>query len=440
MWDTLYHLVFYPLFVTAMRLVALWSPKIRRALKGRTDWRGPVSRIPAMPQHIFRIHFHVSSVGEFEQAIPLIELLRNEPISYRITVSFFSSSGYDHRKGFPLVDGVCYLPHDRQSDMNEFMNRLSPDLVIIIRYDLWPEFVRQTEIRKIPTLLLNGVLRKNSIRFFPLVRAFFSALYGRLTFISAVEEEDVESFRKLAPDVPAYKMGDTRYDRVWQRLQRRDFADEVAFAQSLAGERLIVVAGSTWPEDERLLESVANDKRLFILIVPHEPTHDHVSALCDRMPNARTLSDLFSAKNGIPDSPVQTLIIDRLGLLAELYRIGDIAWVGGGFGAGVHSLLEPAACGLPLMSGPKIDRSRDAAALREEGLLKTVVEETELKAYLNNLIEDEEYRKKQKKLIASFVQERVGATEEIVLVLRERGWLPNHEMVKEQQNELPSVM
>ena len=440
MWDTLYHLVFYPLFLLTMRVVAIWSPKIRRGLKGRADWRGPVSRIPATPERVFRIHFHVASVGEFEQAIPLIEALRREDRAYRITVSFFSSSGYDLRKGFPQTDGVCYLPHDRQSDMNAFMNLLSPDLVIIIRYDLWPEFVRQTQLRGIPAVLINGVLRQNSVRFFPLVRTFFSALYGRLALIAAVEEEDREAFLNLAPDVPVLTMGDTRYDRVEARFRRGEFADEVELVRALAGGRLVLVAGSTWPEDERLLGEIAPSDALFTVIVPHEPTPDHISALCDMMPDARTLSQFLHPDTGETDGlPLRRLIVDRLGLLAELYRVGDMAWVGGGFGAGVHSLLEPAACGLPLMCGPKIERSRDALALQREGILEVVTGETALRNYIGRLIEDDRFRRECGEMAGAFVAERTGGTERILHLLRKERLLPDYEVVNEPKDELRSA-
>ncbi|MCE2503089.1 MAG: hypothetical protein J4G05_03375 [Chlorobi bacterium] len=432
MWDTFYHLVFYPLFLLAMRGASLWSPKIRSALMGRSDWRGPVSAIPSTPSDIVRIHFHATSVGEFEQAVPFIEALRNDEQPYRITVSFFSPSGFELRKNYPLVDGVCYLPHDRQSDMNEFMNRLSPDVVIIIRYDLWPEFVRQTQLRGIPAVLVCGVMRHDSVRFFPLVRSFFAALYSRLAFIASIESEDRDAFKKIAPEVPVFSLGDTRYDRVLTRLASGDAVQELEVLHSIAGQRTILIAGSTWSEDERMLVQTSLPDKLFLILVPHEPTPSHISGLLDKFPRSQTLSYLIEHR--VEQLP-NVVIVDRLGILAELYQMGDVAWVGGGFGAGVHSVLEPAAYGLPILCGPKIHRSRDAVSLEEEGVVKTVENQQTLQEYLGRLIDDRTYRRELSHKAEVFVKERAGATERILDELRSRAILPDYQRVISQSEE-----
>lgn len=443
MWSTLYHLIIYPALLTAVRIAALWSPKARLALRGRSDWRGPVSRIRRAAPGDFRIHFHAASVGEFEQAKPLIERLRAEENRYHITASFFSPSGFEGQKSYPLIDGACYIPHDRQGEMSEFMNRLTPDLIVVVRYDLWLEFMRQAELRRIPVVLICGVLRADSIRFFPGLRRFFSSLYGHLSLIHCVGPDDAEAFRRLVPDVPVHVSGDTRYDRVAGRLKRNESIavngqgrsggnDRIAPLRSIAGDRTVLVAGSTWPEDERLLVALAHRRDLFVVLVPHEPSANAVGGLVDRFPGAMPLSGLAGREE---DAEIRAVVVDRIGILAGLYVLADIAYVGGGFGSGVHSLLEPAAFGVPLLSGPRIERSRDAVALRDAGLLDVVTTGEELLRQVERLLDNGEERHRIAERTRSFVQERQGATELIVASLHRERLLPEPRSTFERIDE-----
>lgn len=432
MWLTLYHLFIYPGFVTAMRIASLWSPKIRRALRGRVDWRSPVGKIKSASPAAFRVHFHAASVGEFEQAKPLIEALRSEPTLYRITASFFSPSGYDVQKDWPVIDGACYIPHDRQQEMNEFLNRITPDLIIVVRYDLWLEFMRQAKQRGIPVVLVCGVMRANSIRFFPGLRRFFSGLYGRLSMIHCVTQEDRESFERLAPHVPIETTGDTRFDRVVERLESKEEGQVVRNIRQVVGDRKVLVAGSTWAEDERLLSTLQERTDLFLVIVPHEPGPEEVTAALDLFPAAILLSQ-FSADHS---SNLRGIIVDRIGLLADLYRLADIAYVGGGFGAGVHSVLEPAAFGVPVLTGPRIDRSRDATSMQAEGLLYVTRTQEEVAKVVDRFLTDIPMLATMRDKVGQFVRERLGATEQILRSLHKQGLLPSKEVASREVNDV----
>jgi 3-deoxy-D-manno-octulosonic-acid transferase len=418
-WTPLYHLLIYPAFVNVMRIASFWSDKVRRGLRGRNDWRGSVWRIRSARLDEFSVHFHASSVGEFEQAKPIIEALRAEGVAYRITASFFSPSGFEQQGSYNLLDGVCYLPHDRQGEMSEFMNRLSPDLIIVIRYDLWLEFLRQARLRDIPVVMVCGVLRDDSSRMrFP-VRSFFEGLYSQLTLIHAVTDEDRRAFTALVPSVPVEVSGDTRYDRVAMRA--RAAANFPVFTDVAIGGRAILVAGSTWPEDEALLEGLHGRDDLLLVIVPHEPTAGHVAALRDRFTGVRTLSELEA--EGM-DRSLTTVIVDRTGSLAALYRIGTIAYVGGAFGDGVHSVLEPASYGMPVISGPKVERSRDAVAMRDAGILMVVQSGDELSNVIDALLRDRQQLDDAGTAAGRFVEERTGATGRILGSLHSHGLLP----------------
>jgi 3-deoxy-D-manno-octulosonic-acid transferase len=388
-------------------------------LKGRSEWRDQVGRIRSAEPGEFRVHFHASSVGEFEQAKPIIEALRSEGRPYRITASFFSPSGFEQQGRYEGIDGACYIPHDRQGEMSEFMNRISPDLVIIIRYDLWLEFLRQARVRRIPVVLVCGVLRSASSRFSPIVRSFFEKLYRQLSLIHAVSEEDRQAFRRLAPNVPVEVSGDTRYDRVIARA--RAAARFEQFTPEMIAGRTVLVAGSTWPADEELLEVLRGREDLLLIVVPHEPSKEHVESILARFAGARTLSEI--EREGTNTLP-HTIVIDRTGILAALYRIGSIAYVGGGFGDGVHSVLEPASYGIPVLCGPRTGRSRDAEEMRRMERLQVVEREEQLLGAVESFLVDSELRARAGAAAREFVEGHAGATGRILASLETHGYLP----------------
>lgn len=366
-----------------------------------------------------RVHFHAASVGEFEQAKPLIEALRASANRYLITASFFSPSGYEQQGGYSALDAACYLPPDRPAPMAAFFDLLHPDLVIVIRYDLWPEFMLQAERSGIPVVLACGVLREDSARFRAPFRGFFAKLYGMLTLIHAVGDDDRRAFALLAPAVPSETTGDTRYDRVFARA--RAAADLPAFTPGLIAGRLVLVAGSTWPPDEELLGEIASRDDLLLILVPHEPTREHVEGLLEAFPGGASLSAIERGEAG---SAVRTVVVDRTGILSALYRIGDLAYVGGAFGEGVHSVLEPAAYGVPVLCGPGIGRSRDAEQMHREGALFVVRDRSELRERVRQLAEEPERREEMGRQVRAFVERRVGGSGRIIDSLRRRGLLP----------------
>jgi 3-deoxy-D-manno-octulosonic-acid transferase len=408
-WLSLYRALLHPALQAAMRVVALWSPKVRRGLEGRRRWR---EQIAGLPRRGPRVHVHAASVGEFEQAKPIIERLRGELGECTITATFFSPSGYEQQGKYSHLDGVCYLPFDRPGEMRDFYDRIAPDLVLIIRYDLWPELLVEAHRRAVPVVLVCGVLRSGSARLRPVLRGFFRWLYGMLAEIHAVSSEDADAFARLGIAVPVVVDGDTRYDRVIQRASAQ--ADLPWFDESLAAGRLTLVAGSTWPQDEEILTEASAIPDLFPVIVPHEPTAPHVAALRERFPGAVTVTEI---ERGELRSAPPAVIVDRTGILAALYRVASIAYVGGGFGQGVHSVLEPAAYCVPVIAGPRIGRSRDATALGDAGCLLMIDGRDALRRTLADLVADEGRRREIGQSGCRFVRERLGATERIVSAL-----------------------
>lgn len=418
MWPLLYRLVLGPLVSATARAAAIFSPKIRRGLAGRRRQHRDAVASPATGK--FTVHVHAASVGEFEQAKPIIEALRARSREYRITASFYSPSGFEQQGRYDQVDDSWYLPDDRPWHVRRFLERIDPDLILIIRYDLWPEFLRQAAERQIPSALVCATLREDSARLRPVARGFFRWLYGELDLIDCVGQMDATAFRMLGVDVPLEISGDTRYDRVVERAAA-GARGSLPISRDQLGDRAILVAGSTWPPDEALLAPLVGIGGLRLVVVPHEPTPTHIAVLRSRLGPSVLLSEIVQ---GEPLTDDAAIIVDRTGILLGLYALADISYVGGAFGAGVHSVLEPAAYGVPVLSGPRIERSRDAAALHAAGLLELVSTPDEARTVVRMLIADTSRRVEWGRRAATFVRERAGATTRILDSLERHGLLP----------------
>lgn len=377
-----------------------------------------LANVPLRIEGVPRVHVHAASVGEFEQAKPIIEALRERHARCCITASFFSASGYEQQHAYAGLDAACFLPPESMREMRAFYELIDPDVMLVMRYDLWPEQMAAARERGTPVLLACGVMRSGSRRFALPWRGFFRGLYGGLERVHAVSPADHDAFLRLVPGLDVVVDGDTRYDRVLQRVSAP--ADLGALAGGRFEGRTVIVAGSTWPADETLLAPFASRADLALVIVPHEPTPAHVAELLARFRGSAPLSSLDGAAGSAggaggdgPDAP-SVVIVDRTGLLSALYRIGAMAYVGGGFGEGVHSVLEPAAYGIPVIAGPRIGRSRDAEEMASTGALAVVDSPAALRDVLERLLHDPVERDRLGALASRFVTERAGATARIV--------------------------
>lgn len=416
----LYRYLVRPLLSAALRVAALRSPKGRRGVAGRREWRSRFSAIPSGDPPL-RVHVHAASVGEFEQAKPLIEALRGREPGALITASFFSSSGVEQQGAYPFVDAAGYLPRDLPGEMSDFLDALAPDLIIVIRYDLWPELLAQARRRSIPVVLACGVLRSDSSRFNPLARPFFAWLYGELSLICAVGDDDRAAFQRLAPDVPVVVCGDTRYDRVAGRA-RAASRSGTSLWKRMREQGPLLIAGSSWTPDEELLAAIGAGVSL--VVVPHEPGEEHVKESLRRFPGSVRFSAIDRPDADMVKVPT-TVILDRTGMLSGLYAEGDIAYVGGAFGEGVHSVLEPAVFGIPVFCGPRIERSRDASEMYREGVLTVVRNREELVEGVGRLVADPAGRKRRGEEARRFVAAREGGTEKVLAAIESRGLLRN---------------
>jgi len=370
------------------------------------------------------VWIHVSSVGEFEQARPLItELARARP-DIPIALTFSSPSGFrfarrrEHVGGESNIAFLDYLPEDTSKNMRLCFECLSPRLLILVKFDIWPNLVWTAHDRGVPIVLVDATLSRSSRRLSRLGRSFYRSIYAAITRIVAISELDAERFRSSVPQHARITVaGDTRFDRVMERWNERE-------ATSLAYDPLgrhVVIAGSTWPADEtRLLPALAgilaNDAGVCAIIAPHEPEPDRVAALV-RWTGQNGFSVHTVTGGGPPGARVA--IIDTVGVLAEAYRLGTIAYVGGGFSTGVHSVLEPAIAGLPVLFGPVNANSLEAAELIAHGGAFCVRTAHELQEQIHRLLGNTSTLTDAAVAAQKYVHARTGATSKCMEAIAE---------------------
>ncbi len=410
-WSLLYNALAVPLLWVAFRVLALGSRKVRRGWQGRHEVQEHlVNFLEGKPQGP-RLWIHASSMGEFEQAKPIIEELKRRVPNLLVIATFFSPSGLDNNLRYPFADHVTFIPFDTVGKARRFLTTLRPSVAVFIRYDLWPNHLFLCRKLGIPVLLANGTMRERSLRLAPLVRSFHRAVFSAITHFMTISREDAARFRRFGlAETPVTVVGDTRYDRVVERA--RAARQRTVLPESIREGKTVFVIGSSWPEDEavllpglhRLLHRVPE---LLVIIVPHEPTLTHLDTLEQAFsPSIPTLR--FSHLAGYQGEHV--LLVDSIGILAPLYASADLAFVGGGFHSNVHNTLEPAVFGIPVLYGPRIANSQEAALLPEAGGAAIVRDARQLYRWGLRLIENASARRAMGRQAETFVVDRAGAT------------------------------
>ncbi len=364
-----------PAFVAALPLASPWSAKLREGLAGR---RGLAARLAqAAPRLQGCVWFHVASVGEYEQARPVIAALRELPQPPPVAVTHFSPSGYHFAARRPCADFHDYLPFDHPGAMRDLVSAWRPRALVFVKFDCWPNQTAAAAAGGARVLLLAGTLQPRSARLRPPARGFFRALFDRFAHLGVCTEQDRQRFvAGLGVRAPVSVTGDTRAEQVILRYESAAAGAAAARLARLGDARLIL--GSTWPPDEALWlpvlpELLRRFPGLRLVLAPHEPTPARLSALEGRLGRAGIaslrLGALLAGEAG-PSPPAEQprcVLVDSVGLLAEIYRAGTLAYVGGSFTTGVHNTMEPAIAGLPVLFGPVIQNAAEAARLVDAG-------------------------------------------------------------------------
>lgn len=413
-WRAIYNFLL-PAFLLLVRILAAVNPKIKASLEGRRNLFERLQRqVKTLPPSDKRIWFHVASVGEFEQARPLIADLHKQG-DWAIIVSFLSVSGYEARKNFPDADLVCYLPEDTVSNARRFCALIQPDVAVVVRYDFWLNHLIEAKRIGATLILIAASVQAQSSYFKPILKSFYQTLFSLFEKIFAVSEADASRLRDGFGLSAVEAAGDTRYDQVLERSKGRSM---IARLEHFYRGKRVLMGGSTWQIDEELLtQAFTHLKHVALILVPHELGRENLA----RLESLLSIMNLKYAKiSGLPTdfSSEQVLIVDEIGYLAELYALSSVAYIGGGFGVNVHSTLEAAIHGVPVLFGGKIHKSREAKELAESGGA-FIVTESSLQPTLNRLFENDELRLGAGKQAAAFVKARLGATEKILKYLCE---------------------
>ncbi len=364
----------------AIRVAAIFDKKAALWLRGRSQYWVILEKVFSEAPYNLPgrklAWFHCASLGEFEQGRPIIEAFKQQHPEYLILLTFYSPSGYEVRKAYAGADHILYLPLDTQSNVRRFVDTVKPDIVLYIKYEFWFNFLKYLQSKKIPTILVSAVFRPDQ-HFFKGYGEWPRKVLQGFTRIF-VQKEDSKELLHFIGIENAVVSGDTRFDRVAAVAAN---PVEIEIAKEFALNHKVVVAGSTWPADEELLFNLVeqNKNNLRFIIAPHEISPDRIASLLQK---AGSKAVLFSKTNAAKVKKAEILIIDSIGMLSQLYQYGTIAYIGGGFGVGIHNILEASAFGLPVFFGPvyhKFNEARELIELKgafevkktEELLLKT---------------------------------------------------------------------
>jgi 3-deoxy-D-manno-octulosonic-acid transferase len=417
-WKFLYNILVVPFLYGLFHLGKLFNAKIRRGIAGRRDLFEHLAATTASFKHKNRIWFHASSLGEFEQAKPIIVALKNSYPDVHIIVTFFSPSGYENSRNYKLADVISYIPFDTYRNAQTFLRIVQPTAAIILRYDVWPNMIWSLHERSVPAFIVNATMKKESPRLMPLVKQFHRALYNCFSHILTVSANDRDAFRLFSALRPTYDaIGDTRFDQVMSRSIIA--ATKNILPHSVADGKKILIIGQSWGEDESvvvpvILKMQEQEPSLLTFIVPHEPTIEHLDAV-EQMLNNESSCIRFSAMNNYNGERI--ILVDSIGILVALYHYAHVVYIGGSFKQGIHNVLEPAVFGVPVLFGPKHTNSQEAVALVRLGGGFVVRNEKEMYRLLRALLQNDDERKRTGAVSQSFVRDHCGATDRFLRYL-----------------------
>lgn len=390
--------------------------------KFTTWWRGQRSTLSGAHREQLQslrgaIWFHAASVGEFEQARTIIERLKGEGVNgeRKIVVTFFSPSGYEARKNYDLADGIFYLPLPTRRNARQFIDALQPSMAIFVKYEFWPAYLKELKQRGIPTYSISAIFRPTQ-RFFQWYGKASLQLLHCFTHLF-VQDEASRALLEAHGVTHCSVAGDTRFDRVGEIMAKGLKAEDPRLRpilQFIEGCNHVIIAGSTWPKDEKLLvrymeecEDRPTGERVKLILVPHEITWKRLHYIFNLF-QGRLVRYSTAKKETMIHANV--MVIDAMGLLSTLYRYANVAYVGGGFGVGIHNTIEAAVYGVPVIFGPNYHHFREAQGLIDAGAARSIADYERFRDAMDTaLANDKEIGAK----AAAYVQSEIGATEKI---------------------------
>lgn len=419
LYRTFYNRIVLPAIWGGSRMLAPFIPKIRSGLQGReglaqrvADFRSSIGELPV-------ILFHCASAGELEALKPLAREFNRDQV--KLAVSYFSPSARTVVQNSSEFDFADYSPVDSRRGVAEYYEALRPSVIAITKHDIWPEFVWQAQDREIPAFLINGNFHAQSMRLWPVVRQFHAAVYQGFSEIMTVSEDDAAQARRIVgTSVKVSAIGDSRFDRVIDRVQKKLPLPEGL--EALCRGHRVIIAGSSHADDEQLLIPVLPKLNNLsaswrVILVPHDPSPKARRRIIDLCSQYGLKVRDMDRPSGNGSEPV--ILLNRTGVLADLYRLADVAYVGGGFGKGIHSVLEPMAGGVPVACGPNIVVSNEARVAKAERILTVVQSRPALESWLHDLLTQTAKLQSLRAQVKQFVDSRAGVSLRISRTLSE---------------------
>lgn len=396
-------------------IVALISPFHRKARLMRWgQWKTNRILREKIDRNAKYIWFHASSLGEFEQGRPMMEKIKQEHPDYKILLTFFSPSGYEVRKNYNGADVICYLPFDTPFRVKKFLRLANPVMAVFIKYEFWGNYLHELKKRGIPVYIISAIFRPDQL-FFQWFGAPYRKMLYNFTHLFVQDERSKELLAEF--DIRNVTVcGDTRFDRVLDICrQARELPNVERFVKNEKGEQVqTLIAGSSWPQDEDIFIPYFNKHpELKLIIAPHEIHQEHLTYIESllKRPSVR-LSEVLQDNHLLEGK--DCLIVDSFGMLSSIYRYGTIAYIGGGFGAGIHNTLEATVYGIPVLFGPRYQKFKEARDLIKVGGGFSISSKEEFTDKMDELLTNQQTLATAGKSAGNFVSGNAGATEQIL--------------------------
>jgi len=392
-------------YILAVRLIAPFNSKARLWVDGRKGWASML-REKVRPGDT-NIWIHCASLGEFEQGRPLIEAIKQMKPEYKIILTFFSPSGYEIRKNYGNADFVCYLPADTKGNTRKFIDLTNPAAVIFVKYEFWNNYTQVVKNKGIPLYLISGIFRNNQ-HFFKWYGGFFRRMLYRFSHIFVQDSSSADLLRGIGI-VNVTAAGDTRFDRV---IQIAGSARDIPQIELFRGREKLFLAGSSWHQDEEIISRYINEHpgKMKWVLAPHEIDKANI----DRIEKLFTTSVARFSEFSEKSADARVLIIDNIGMLSSAYRYAYIAGIGGGFGKGIHNVLEAACWGIPVLFGPNHKKFREAVELVTLDGARPFSTFEEFFRIIGDWLSDPEQYSRSAQAAAEYVRENAGATDKII--------------------------
>ncbi|WP_431110531.1 3-deoxy-D-manno-octulosonic acid transferase [Winogradskyella poriferorum] len=396
-----------------LNLLGLFNPKLKLGVIGRRK------TFKTLEKHINRndktFWFHAASLGEYEQGLPVFEALKKKYPDYKVVLSFFSPSGYEVRKNSKIADVVVYMPLDTKANARRFLNLVNPDYTIFVKYEIWPNFLNQLKKRKHKAILISAIFREKQA-FFKWYGGFMKKALFAFDHIFTQNEASKILLESISYNDVSVS-GDTRFDRVSNQLK---IDNSVDFIEDFKQDRLCIVFGSTWPEDDKLYMDYINTldfEKVKVIIAPHNIKPSYIESLKSQIKvKSICFSELSNKKNL---SNYSVFILDTIGYLSRVYSYADIVYVGGAAGTtGLHNILEPAVFGVPIIIGKNHSKFPEANALIKLGGVTSVSTQAEFNSAFKTLISDKSHRKNQGLINKKYIEKNKGAVIQILKFIR----------------------